>query len=67
MVFPVLILVFDFEEFSEGVLHGHLFICLPFNVCNQSQSVVATVRGNFKETAHQSKSAEYANAPLVNL
>jgi hypothetical protein len=23
MVFPVLVLVFDFEEFSEGVLHGH--------------------------------------------
>jgi hypothetical protein len=23
-VFPVVVLVFDFEEFSEGVLHGHL-------------------------------------------
>jgi hypothetical protein len=22
-VFPVLVLVFDFKEFSEGVLHGH--------------------------------------------
>jgi hypothetical protein len=24
-VFPVLVLVFDFEEFSEEVLHGHSF------------------------------------------
>jgi hypothetical protein len=24
MVFPVLVLVFDFKEFSVGVLHGHL-------------------------------------------
>jgi hypothetical protein len=23
MVFPVTVLVFDFEEFSEGVLHGY--------------------------------------------
>jgi hypothetical protein len=23
MVFPVVVLVFDFNEFSEGVLHGH--------------------------------------------
>jgi hypothetical protein len=25
-VFPVLVLVFDFEEFSEGVLHGHWLV-----------------------------------------
>jgi hypothetical protein len=24
-VFPVVVLVFDFEEFSEEVLHGHPF------------------------------------------
>jgi hypothetical protein len=23
MVFPVIVLVFDFDEFSEAVLHGH--------------------------------------------
>jgi hypothetical protein len=23
MVFPVVVLVFDFDEFSEGMLHGH--------------------------------------------
>jgi hypothetical protein len=23
MVFPVVVLVFDFNDFSEGVLHGH--------------------------------------------
>jgi hypothetical protein len=23
MVFPVVVLVFDFDESSEGVLHGH--------------------------------------------
>jgi hypothetical protein len=27
MVFPVVVLVFDFEEFSEGVLHSHCLIC----------------------------------------
>jgi hypothetical protein len=25
MVFPVVVLDFDFEEFSEGMLHGHCF------------------------------------------
>jgi hypothetical protein len=28
-VFPVLVLVFDFEEFSEEVLHGHLKLPVP--------------------------------------
>jgi hypothetical protein len=26
MVFPVVVLVFDFNEFSEGVLHGHSIV-----------------------------------------
>jgi hypothetical protein len=29
-VFPVIVFVFDFEGFSEGVLHGHSIIVFHF-------------------------------------
>jgi hypothetical protein len=30
MVFPVVVLVFNFDESSEGVLHGHFYDILIF-------------------------------------
>jgi hypothetical protein len=36
-VFPVVVLVFDFDEFSEGVLHGYLVCGSLMNSARQTE------------------------------